>query len=141
VIRLGWFSFSESIHCQVCSDVVRIFYCKSRLSLVLAQHKSIHIENQGAARSSYVEEVSLDTCNIVIFGETGAGKSSLVNLIVGPETAPASCDAEGCTIETREYSYDLAIHNMTLRVNIFDTAGQCRAPLFLRVTELDCRPW
>ncbi|KAG1779421.1 hypothetical protein EV702DRAFT_101007 [Suillus placidus] len=77
----------------------------------------------GAAGSSYVEEASPDTCNIVIFGETGAGKSSLVNLIVGPETAPTSCDAEGCTAETKQYLYNLAIHSKTLKVKFFDTAG------------------
>ncbi|KAG1815117.1 P-loop containing nucleoside triphosphate hydrolase protein [Suillus subaureus] len=77
----------------------------------------------GATGSSYVEEASPDTCNIVIFGETGAGKSSLVNLIVGPETAPVSCDAEGCTAQTKEYLYNLAIHSKTWKVKLFDTAG------------------
>lgn len=77
----------------------------------------------GAIDSSYVDEASTDTYNIVIFGETGAGKSSLVNLIVGSETAPASCDAEGCTAETQEYIYDLVIHGKTSKVKFFDTAG------------------
>lgn len=76
-----------------------------------------------AARSSYIEEAPVDTCNIVIFGQTGAGKSSLVNLIVGPETALASCDAEGCTAETKEYLCDLVIHSKTLKAKFFDTAG------------------
>lgn len=77
----------------------------------------------GAAGSSYVEEALPDTCNIVIFGGTGAGKSSLVNLIVGPEIAPTSCDAEGCTAEAKEYLCDLAIHNKTLKLQFLDTVG------------------
>ncbi|KAG2137385.1 uncharacterized protein EDB93DRAFT_763109 [Suillus bovinus] len=82
----------------------------------------------GATGSSSVEEASPDPCNIVIFGETGAGKSSLINLIVGPGIAPASCDAEGCTVETKEYLYDLAIHSKTLKVKFFDTVGLGEGP-------------
>ncbi|KAG2145198.1 hypothetical protein DEU56DRAFT_789356 [Suillus clintonianus] len=77
----------------------------------------------GAAGSSHVEEASPDTCNVVIFGETGTGKSSLVNLIIGPEIAPTSSDAKGCTDETKEYLHDLAIQSKTLKVKLFDTAG------------------
>lgn len=43
----------------------------------------------------------------------------MINLIVGPEVAPTSCDAEGCTAETKEYLYDLAIHNKAIKANFF----------------------
>ncbi|KAG2113737.1 P-loop containing nucleoside triphosphate hydrolase protein [Suillus discolor] len=62
-----------------------------------------------------------ETCNVVIFGETGAGKSSLINLIAGTQRALTSCDAMGCTAETN--TYDISIQNETLKVTFVDTVG------------------
>ncbi|KAG1904898.1 P-loop containing nucleoside triphosphate hydrolase protein [Suillus fuscotomentosus] len=61
-----------------------------------------------------------DTCNVVIFGQTGAGKTSLVNLITAVPTSP---DAEGCTRQTIVYGYDAVAHNRIVKVQLFDTAG------------------
>jgi tRNA U34 5-carboxymethylaminomethyl modifying GTPase MnmE/TrmE len=69
-----------------------------------------------------------DTCNVVVFGETGAGKSSLINLVAGSQTALTSRDAMGCTTETNVY--DVLIQNETLKVKLFDTVGQYSSPLF-----------
>ncbi|KAG1850172.1 P-loop containing nucleoside triphosphate hydrolase protein [Suillus subluteus] len=62
-----------------------------------------------------------DTCNVVIFGESGAGKSSLVNLIAGTNTAVISSDIGGCT--TGANPHDILIQNETLKVKLFDTPG------------------
>ena len=43
--------------------------------------------------------------NIVIFGESGSGKSSLVNLITGSPDAKVSPDAEGCTTQFKKYTF------------------------------------
>ncbi|KAG1742213.1 P-loop containing nucleoside triphosphate hydrolase protein [Suillus lakei] len=64
-----------------------------------------------------------EICNIVIFGETGAGKSSLVNLITGTQTALTSSDAMGCTTKTNVYDHDFVVRNKILKVKLFDTAG------------------
>ncbi|KAG1868388.1 hypothetical protein F4604DRAFT_2020692 [Suillus subluteus] len=75
--------------------------------------------------SNDAEEVSYctDSCSVVIFGETGAGKSSLINLIARTEAAPTSPDATGCTTGTKEYMHDISIQNRTLKVKLLDTAG------------------
>ncbi|KAG2338045.1 P-loop containing nucleoside triphosphate hydrolase protein [Suillus weaverae] len=67
-----------------------------------------------------------DTCNVVIFGESGAGKSSLVNLIAGKDVAVTSCDAGGCTTVTNPH--EVLIQNGMLKVKFFDTPGldECR---------------
>jgi len=57
--------------------------------------------------------------NIVIFGKTGAGKSSLINLLLRRDAAPASNDALGCT--TRNEDYRLPIDGMTYK--LWDTPG------------------
>ncbi|KAG1815223.1 P-loop containing nucleoside triphosphate hydrolase protein [Suillus subaureus] len=62
-----------------------------------------------------------DTCNVVIFGESGAGKSSLVNLIAGKDVAATSSDTAGCTTGTSVH--EILIRNETLKVKLFDTAG------------------
>ncbi|KAG2041376.1 P-loop containing nucleoside triphosphate hydrolase protein [Suillus americanus] len=93
---------------------------------------SIHSSDRGAAYPNYhqIEEASrrTDTCNVVLFGETGCGKSSLINLITGKEKALTSPDAMGCTTEATVYEHDVMTQNKTLKVQLFDTAGLDEGP-------------
>ncbi|KAH7910733.1 hypothetical protein BJ138DRAFT_71549 [Hygrophoropsis aurantiaca] len=57
--------------------------------------------------------------NIVIFGETGAGKSSLVNMIVGSEVAATSPHTFACTLDARDYEISIG----TQKYRIYDTVG------------------
>jgi small GTP-binding protein len=58
--------------------------------------------------------------NVVLVGETGAGKSSIINMIAGStELAPTSNGAAGCTFE--HHSYSLPVYGRNF--NFFDTAG------------------
>ncbi|KAG1904899.1 uncharacterized protein F5891DRAFT_1275357 [Suillus fuscotomentosus] len=88
---------------------------------------SVHTSDQSAAGCKYLEyEEALcrkDTCNIVIYGQTGTGKSSLINLITKKQAARTSPDAEGCTRQTTVYGHDVVTENRTLKVQLFDTAG------------------
>jgi predicted GTPase len=59
------------------------------------------------------------TPNVIVFGETGSGKSSLVNLVKGINVAETSSKAKGCTFESTPYN--VIIHNSNY--NLFDTAG------------------
>ncbi|KZP07612.1 P-loop containing nucleoside triphosphate hydrolase protein, partial [Athelia psychrophila] len=57
--------------------------------------------------------------NVVIFGETGVGKSSLINMIAGREIANVANAARGCTFQST--SYDMNVGARTFR--LWDTAG------------------
>ena len=57
--------------------------------------------------------------NVILFGETGVGKSSVVNLIAGRTVAEVSLDVEGCTMHSKEYRFDVG----SMRVSIWDTSG------------------
>jgi tRNA U34 5-carboxymethylaminomethyl modifying GTPase MnmE/TrmE len=62
--------------------------------------------------------------NVIIFGETGAGKSSVVNLIAGEDLANVSSSAVGCTLDST--SYDLVLSDAQDRshhIRVFDTVG------------------
>ncbi|KAE9393155.1 hypothetical protein BT96DRAFT_999694 [Gymnopus androsaceus JB14] len=41
--------------------------------------------------------------NIIIFGSTGCGKSSVINMLRGEDIAPVSSGARGCTFESKAY--------------------------------------
>ncbi|KAH7928907.1 P-loop containing nucleoside triphosphate hydrolase protein [Leucogyrophana mollusca] len=62
---------------------------------------------------------SNDSRNVVVFGESGVGKSSLVNIIVGSGVAKTSSGAAGCTFD---YSRHEAIIDGR-PFGIWDTAG------------------
>ncbi|KAI6032803.1 P-loop containing nucleoside triphosphate hydrolase protein [Pisolithus orientalis] len=57
--------------------------------------------------------------NIVLFGETGVGKSSVVNLIAGQPIAKVSADVDGCTMSSTRY--DIQVHSQSYTV--YDTVG------------------
>ena len=57
--------------------------------------------------------------NIVVFGESGVGKSSLINLIAGRSIAATSSGAKGCTF--RHKKYELQVDDTPYA--IWDTAG------------------
>ena len=112
------------------------------LSFSVKITNQFHTKKQNVAGSNDIraeEALHRTACNVVIFGERGAGKSSLVNLIARTQTAPTSRDALGCTTETNVYERDVVIQNKILKVKLFDTPGQCGSPLLVSVTELDCR--
>ncbi|KAG1820661.1 hypothetical protein EV424DRAFT_1322876, partial [Suillus variegatus] len=73
--------------------------------------------------------------NIVLFGQGGAGKSSLVNLIAGKNAAETSIDLNRCTMKWEEYpvKFDGGSYN------IFDTVGleepQLGIPQYLDAVE------
>lgn len=57
--------------------------------------------------------------NIILFGETGVGKSSVINLIAGKTVAAVSPDVEGCTLRSKEYQFDVE----QMHLSIWDTVG------------------
>jgi small GTP-binding protein len=57
--------------------------------------------------------------NVVIFGDSGVGKSSLINMLTGGEAVKTSSSAIGCTFQSSRR--DLAIDGQ--KFNIWDTAG------------------
>jgi predicted GTPase len=61
----------------------------------------------------------MSTKNIVLFGGTGVGKSSVVNLMAGKVTARTSPDTGRCTLQWKEYPVDF--DGCTYKV--FDTCG------------------
>ena len=61
----------------------------------------------------------MSTKNIIIFGQTGAGKSSVVNLMTGTQTAKTSIGIQRCTLHWEEYSIGLDGHSL----RVFDTIG------------------
>ncbi|KZP12316.1 hypothetical protein FIBSPDRAFT_164445 [Athelia psychrophila] len=60
-----------------------------------------------------------DVPNVVIFGQTGAGKSSVINLVAGDVVAEVDSRAMGCTFQCQ--SYEVEINDAKLR--LWDTVG------------------
>ena len=60
---------------------------------------------------------------MILFGETGVGKSSVINLMAGAEVASTSPNLEGCTLEATEYSFTLPGHSGDMTFCIYDTVG------------------
>jgi GTP-binding protein EngB required for normal cell division len=57
--------------------------------------------------------------NIIVFGETGAGKSSVINMLDGSPNAPVSNGAAAAAVQ--DICYQRTIGEKTF--NVFDTAG------------------
>jgi len=57
--------------------------------------------------------------NIVLFGQTGAGKSSVINLMAGKTIAEATLSPERCTLHWKDYPINFDGYNY----RVFDTIG------------------
>ena len=55
----------------------------------------------------------------MIFGDSGVGKSSLINMLAGRKAAETSSGVLGCTFESRQYT--ITINGE--KINVWDTAG------------------
>ncbi|KIJ67764.1 hypothetical protein HYDPIDRAFT_126106 [Hydnomerulius pinastri MD-312] len=58
--------------------------------------------------------------NIVLFGEAGVGKSSIINLLAGAEVASISSDIRGCTLDATGYTITTGDNR---QIRIYDTVG------------------
>ena len=58
--------------------------------------------------------------NVILFGETGVGKSSVINLMAGREVAQTSSDLPSCTLHAEEYAFTFPGGT---EIRIFDTVG------------------
>jgi len=63
--------------------------------------------------------MSSSSLNVVLFGEAGVGKSSVINLIAGREVADVSPDLMGCTLSSTHYTFPIEGR----RFHIWDTVG------------------
>jgi predicted GTPase len=72
--------------------------------------------------------ISRNNINVVLFGQGGAGKSSLVNLIAGENVAKTSSDVKHCTLQWQEYSIKFDGDSY----NVFDTVGLEEAQLGIK---------
>lgn len=73
-------------------------------------------------RSGLVDVIKrkvLRSRNVVVFGESGVGKSSVINMIAGKDITQTSNDAVGCTF--RYQCHHVLLDG--LNVNIWDTVG------------------
>ncbi|KAH7882243.1 P-loop containing nucleoside triphosphate hydrolase protein [Phlebopus sp. FC_14] len=73
----------------------------------------------GNALERKIRRSFLRITNVIIFGETGVGKSSVVNLLAGMKLADVSSGAAGCTLQCDEYR--VTVEGTHLRM--FDTIG------------------
>lgn len=68
---------------------------------------------------NFLKEESNPVRNVVVFGESGVGKSSIINLVAGSLVAKTSSDAAACT--TRTQPYDIIISGE--KYKLWDTTG------------------
>ncbi|KAG1806208.1 uncharacterized protein BJ212DRAFT_1485969 [Suillus subaureus] len=66
-------------------------------------------------------------CNVIIFGEAGAGKSSLIDLITREHMAWVSSNTMGCTTETNAYETEILIP-LKLKLLLNEIAGLDEGP-------------
>ncbi|KAG1848073.1 hypothetical protein DFJ58DRAFT_796765 [Suillus subalutaceus] len=71
------------------------------------------------ASLSNAEQTHVRGRNVVIFGETGVGKSSIINTLAQQGLAETSNDASGCTSSSDRYPVEISGQRFVM----FDTAG------------------
>ncbi|KAG1799837.1 uncharacterized protein HD556DRAFT_70290 [Suillus plorans] len=74
--------------------------------------------------------------NVLLFGETGVGKSAIINLIMGRDVAQTSPDQETCTLQHTSHEVNLAERRFKLwEVSSIESMGSFRTFLAKRRLE------
>ncbi|KAG9316436.1 hypothetical protein JVU11DRAFT_2470 [Chiua virens] len=89
----------------------RLSFCQSS--------KATDVNKFGIAEHITTGATPPSTINVVLFGESGVGKSSVVNLIARKEVAEVSSDVRGCTMQSTKH--DIEFDGM--KFAIFETIG------------------
>ena len=94
--------------------------------LRVASKSSSASDTPAAAPVSYDDQETqhtnsnvLPSTNVIVFGESGVGKSSVINMLVGEPVATVSNQATGCTFASTKFR--ATINNQELM--LYDTAG------------------
>jgi len=96
-----------------------------RLARNLLIDHSLPLSPRGGSMRMTNTSLSLKlTRNIVVVGETGVGKSSIINLVVGTDSAVATSDAGAVTVGTSYHDWDL----LQTTFRLWDTPGLGRGP-------------
>ena len=83
---------------KLCQDLVRDLIINQSIQLRTLPPKDLHV---------------------LLFGETGVGKSSLINLLAGWQMASVSPDSAPCTLDSTEYQFQLG----STTIRLWDTVG------------------
>lgn len=83
---------------ELCQELVRKLVVNQSLRLRTVPPKDLHV---------------------LLFGETGVGKSSLINLLAGWQIASVSPDSAPCTLDSSEYQFQLG----STTIRLWDTVG------------------
>lgn len=77
------------------------------------------VRNLIVIRSLHPRTVPPKDLHVLLFGETGVGKSSLINLLAGWQIASVSPDSAPCTLDSSEYQFQLG----STTIRLWDTVG------------------
>ncbi|KAI5995124.1 hypothetical protein EDD15DRAFT_2366052 [Pisolithus albus] len=61
--------------------------------------------------------------NVLVMGEIGSGKSSVINLLIGKTVAKVSPDAEPCTLKTVRHEATIQVQEALTTVHIWEVVG------------------
>ena len=83
------------------------------------EHLKIHCQLSRSDATTLVKEFSKRPFRAVLFGKTGAGMSSIINLMVGSKVAEVAKGIKSCTLGCRPYVVDTGSH----KFQVWDTVG------------------
>ena len=86
-----------------------------------AKSLTVHCQLSISDATIVVEKFRLPkrTFHVILFGDSGAGKSSVINLAVGKPVAAVSDGLNGCTLDYRSYEINTGSHQFL----VWDTVG------------------